>query len=437
MIQAAPSEVLLRLLRAARGAGVRISTAESLDALAVAALVGWSDRRLLRDALGLSLAKTVEETTLFEICFDTYFARSQPAAATDADPPPETADPLSRLLLANDPAAIAVALERAGEAAGASDIRLFTQTNLFARRMLDRMGLAGLEQEIAARTEAGDPEAARLDQARAALAVDARRYMERQLTLFAATTTRETREHALRAVRLTQLDRRDIARMRVLIETLARRLATRHGRRRHRAERGRLDARRTLRRNTATGGIPFVTSWKRRRIDRPKLLVLCDVSGSVASVARFLLIFLYALTDVIAGIRSFAFSSHSVEVSDLLAKPDIEAAIGEILESIGFGSSDYGRSLAGFAEQAGRAIDRGTTLLILGDARGNRAPPRVELMQDFFMRAGRVIWLNPEPEAFWGSGDSDMLRYAPYCHQALSCNNLTQLERVIDGLLRG
>ncbi len=260
--------------------------------------------------------------------------------------------------------------------------------------------------------------------------------MERNLALFAAGATRETREHALRRLPLSQVDRRDMARMRVLIRALARRLATRHSRRRTLARRGQLDARRTMRRSVATQGVPFVTIWKRRRIDRPKLLVLCDVSGSVASVSRFLLMFLYSLTDVLDGIRSFAFSNETVEVSAMLARDDIEVAIAGVLDRIGFGSSDYGRSLAGFAELAWKSLDRQTTVIILGDARGNGAPPRTEIMQQIFARAARVIWLNPERPPLWGTGDSDMFRYAPYCHQVTSCNSVARLERALDELLR-
>jgi uncharacterized protein with von Willebrand factor type A (vWA) domain len=427
---------LLPLLRAARGAGVRISTAETLDALAAAEAVGFADRRLLRDALTLTLAKSAAEQQVFEAVFDRYFQRDAPgpqAAAGASDGLPD----LAQSLLAGDAAGIAIAMEAAAEAVGASGITLFTQTNLFARRMLDRMGLPALEREIVERRAAGDTALAdRLDQARAALGAQARGYMERQLALFAAGTSREIREQALRRVRLSAMDRRDLARMRALIREIARRIATRYSRRRWRARRGALDARRTLRRNMSHGGVPFRTVWKRTRIDRPRVMLLCDVSGSVAPVAHFLLMFVYALSDVLAGLRAFAFSSTMVEVSDLLARHDIDRAAEQVMEAAGFGASDYGRALAAFADLAQGAITRDTTLIVLGDARGNRNPARVEVMRAIFARAARVIWLNPEPRALWGTGDSDMLRYLPYCHQASSCNTLDQLERVIDDMLR-
>jgi uncharacterized protein with von Willebrand factor type A (vWA) domain len=454
------SDMMLRLLRAARGAGVRISVAEALDAHHAADAVGFEDRAVLRDALTLSLAKTMEEKQLFERCFDLYFQRDALQQANTEAPDPDGADPadgangaggegegaggegtgtsaLGAMLLRGDQAGLAQAMELAGEAIGASNITLFTQTNLFARRIMDRMGLPALDREIRQlRADGNEAQANRLDQARANLGEQSRAFMERQLALFSAGTTREIREGALRQVRLSQMDRRDMARMRALIRDIARRLAARHSRKRWKARRGLLDTRRTLRRNMGVDSVPFQTVWKRTRIDRPRVMVLCDVSGSVAAVARFLLMFLYSLADVLAGIRSFAFSGNLIEVSDILSRQDVDDATTQILEKVGFGSSDYGRCLGDFERIAMRDVTRQTTVIILGDARGNRNEARVDLMQQIFGRAARVIWLNPEPRSLWGTGDSDMLRYLPHCHQATSCNTLTQLERVVDDLLR-
>jgi uncharacterized protein with von Willebrand factor type A (vWA) domain len=340
------------------------------------------------------------------------------------------------MLLDQDMAGLAAAMERAAEAAGATNITLFTQTNLFARRILDRMGLPELEREIARLRAEGNTELAdRLAKARAALGEQARAYMERQLALFAAGTTREIREGALRQINLSQLDRRDIQRMRQLIREMAKKLAERYSRKRYRDRRGVLDTRRTIRKNMAFDGVPFRTVWKRERIDKPRVMALCDVSGSVANVARFLLMFLYSLNDVLADLRGFAFSSHLVEVSDILRRENSDDAVTKILEAVGFGSTNYGKSLEDFCGIALKGVNRQTTVIVLGDARGNRNEARVELMKGIFDRAGRVIWLNPEPQPLWGTGDSDMYRYAPFCTQMTTCNTVAQLERVVEELL--
>ena len=224
--------------------------------------------------------------------------------------------------------------------------------------------------------------------------------------------------------------------MRALVRDLAKKLASRYGRNRKRDRKGVLDTRRTMRRNMAFDGIPFRTVWKREKIDKPRVMAICDVSGSVSSVSRFLLMFLYCLTDVMSDIRSFAFSSNLEEVSRILEKEDTEEAITQILERIGFGSTNYGLSLADFENLAMGDLDRKTTVIILGDARGNRTEPRTDLMKSIFDRAGRVVWLNPEYRSSWGTGDSDMLKYLPFCHQATVCNTIGTLERVVTDLIK-
>ena len=87
-------------------------------------------------------------------------------------------------------------------------------------------------------------------------------------------------------------------------------------------------------------------------------------------------------------------------------------------------------------EALGRIVDIDATVIILGDGRSNFADPRLDLMNLIHQRSRAVIWLNPEPESYWGQGDSVMYRYARYCHVAKQCNSLAQLERIIEDVLR-
>jgi uncharacterized protein with von Willebrand factor type A (vWA) domain len=223
--------------------------------------------------------------------------------------------------------------------------------------------------------------------------------------------------------------------MRILLRKMAKRIATRYAMQRRRRRRGQLDVRRTLRRNMGWGGIPFVTVWRQRRIEKPSVMVLCDVSGSVAWVAQFLLMFIYALTEVLSDIRSFVYTSSLIEVSDILERNPIDAAIERVTDTMGFGTSNYGTSLADFENGWMAQVTNKTTLIILGDARGNGTDPRTEIMDRLAQRAKRVLWLNPEPRSAWGTGDSDMYRYLPFCSPGRVCSTLNDLERVITDLL--
>jgi hypothetical protein len=447
------SEPLRQFLQAARSAGMRVSAAEGIDAARAVQVVGFSDRTVLKDTLSLVLAKTPDEKHLFDECFDLYFRRDALAeedeAATDVRTPLAQGGfggegtgggggrSLSQMLLDDDRAALAAAMEEAARESGIQNIRFFTQKNLYARRILDRMGLRQVERDMEALRKDDDQSTAdRLENRIEALRDQARDLVERNLLLFARGETEKFREELLKSARLSNLERRDLERMRVLVRAMAKRLAARYAKTRRRRLRGQLDVRRTLRRNMGWGGVPFVTVWKQKRIEKPRVMVLCDVSGSVAAMAQFLLMFLYALNEALKDIRSFAFASSLIEVSDILESEPIEAAIAKIMQAIGFGSSNYGNSLADFEDGWERYVSNKTTIIILGDARGNRTDPRTDIMQRLSQRAKRIIWLNPEFRSAWGTGDSDMFRYAPYCNVVTVCNTLRHLERVVTDLLK-
>ena len=455
---------LERFLMALRGMDVPVSVAESIDAHRAAALVGWSDRTVLRDALAVAVAKSEDEKARYFACFDAYFApddrvgashregehgTAAPAPAPEAhggESRPAVSDPdrpagdLVRMLLDGDRAGVAAAMGAAAGEVDLSRLRLFTQRGVFMRRILDEMGIGTVEDVIRAlRSTPGDPAAGeraqRLEDARARLVEEARALVERNIALFADPASQRLREEFLERMRLASIPPRDFERVRRIVRRMAKRLASRHARRRFNRKDGRLDPRRTIRSNIAHDGVPFRLAWRYTRVERPKVVAVCDVSGSVAAAAQFLLLLLYSLHEVMSDFRAFAFSSHLEDVDDLLAGRPFEEAAAGIMERIGFRPTDYGRTLLDLEEGHLDLIDRRTTLLVLGDARNNRGDPRTASLAMLHRRARRVIWLNPEPRTFWGTGDSEMLRYLPYCQVARVCNTLRHLERAVDDLL--
>jgi uncharacterized protein with von Willebrand factor type A (vWA) domain len=467
LVEAAPqpataSEPLRRFLQVARGAGLRVSAAEGIDAARAVDVVGFGNRNLLKDTLGLVLAKTPDEKSLYGEAFDLFFRHEAFADRDDPDDPnndeaghsegaPMQGTPgggdgegpassaLSELLSEDDRAGLATAMEAAGRDTGIHNIRYFTQKNLYTRRILVRMGLREVETDIEALQIEGSPEAiaraAMLEARIERLRDTVRDFVERNLLLYARGDNVAFREEMLKSARLSNLERRDLERMRVLVRQMAKKLAARYAKTRRRRLRGQLDVRRTLRKNMGWGGIPFITVWKQKRIEKPRVMVLCDVSGSVAPMAQFLLMFLYALNEALSDIRSFAYAGSMVEVSDILEKQPVEQAIEKIMGTIGFGSSNYGNAFADFEEGWMSAVTNKTTIIILGDARGNNNDPRTDILARLSQRAKRILWLNPEYRSMWGSGDSDMFRYAPYCNLVTVCSTLRHLERVISDML--
>jgi uncharacterized protein with von Willebrand factor type A (vWA) domain len=428
-------------LRALRASDVRVSPAEAIDAHRAVAEVGFGDRRLFRDALCVTLAKSADEVIRFETCFDTFWARDEfTGALADETGGPDGSSPLADMLLTGDAAGLAQAMEGAAAQAGAGDIQLRAQRNLIVRRMLDGMGLRSLEARIGALRDsaaAADRDAAeQLARQRAGLFAQANHYVERQARLHAGETARRLRESILSHQALTSVEPEDFRAMETLTRRMARRLASRYSRRRRQARIGRLDVRKTLARSMAHGGVPFELVWKARTIHKPKIAVICDVSRSVAAAARFLLLFLYSLNEVVERLDAFAFSDRAVCVNDLLDDQTVDDAITLILGRIGLRPTNYGAALEDFDTLMGRKLDRRTTVIVLGDGRSNFSDPRLDLMRRISARARAVIWLNPEPETYWGQGDSRMDAYRRFCTVAKTCNTLRRLERIIDDILR-
>jgi hypothetical protein len=339
-----------------------------------------------------------------------------------------------------DAAGLAVAMESAAERAGASAVQIATQRGLIVRRMLDEMGLRALEARASILNESENADdqarAESLRRARTVLFNQANAFVDRQIRLYAGETGRRLREQILARQAFTSIAGEDVRAMEALVRRMAKRLAQRYARRRHRAKVGKLDVRHTVRRSLAYDGAPFELSWKRKTIEKPQIVVVCDVSRSVAAAAQFLLLFLYCLKEVVQRLDAFAFSDRLVPVNDLLDDEKVEDAITLILDRVGFRPTDYGRALEDLFERHGARLDRHTTVIILGDGRSNYVEPRLDLMRRLSEQARSIVWLNPEPQAYWGQGDSKMDAYARFCRVAKTCNTLEGLERIIEDVLR-
>ena len=485
-------------LRILRAADIQVSPAEAIDAAAVIENIGMDDRALLKDALGHTLAKTEFEKHAFDECFDSYFmppemnlglpdaanddaaegseggseegsedgsedegqegdaqegdAQGTPSEGGDAQGKQSGGRPsggavrqdvagapqsLLDMVEGRDTAALQSAMADAATLVGLANAKLFTQQGMFSRRILEQMGLTEFDRAVREMGEGGETDRAEALKAGRAQLFDAVfDFVERQIAMRTKNAGRLLREDALSRIRLTNLDKSDMKIMRGLIQKLAKRLASRHSRRRKKAQRGMLDIRRTMRANVAYDGNLFNLAWRRTKIDRPKLIVLCDVSGSVAAVSRFFLMFLYSLDEVMPKTRSFVFSNRAGEISEMMKTGDMDEVMEGALRQFGGGSTDYGLSLMDLAEATLDDMDKKTTVMILGDARSNYGDPGHLVLKEMHERAARVIWLNPEPESTWDTGDSEMKKLGAYCTHTKVCNSVKHVERVLDDLLR-
>ena len=483
-----------------RNADVRISPAETLDALNAIELTGYRDREFLKNTLALVLPKTADEKDTFETTFEQFFqftdvSGSQTTVEVPGDSegedegngegdgqgdgqggsaghrasesrrrkgkprfsdveetkPTEEEDlgfgelsnpvsELGKLLMQNSRVELSVRMADKAQEVDLESIQVFTQKGLFTRRIMDAMGLPELLKEISSLKQSFHLPDRRLAQELRSrqdwLREQVRDYVERQFLLHADAEGRKLREELLRKVKLSNVEHRNFRLIQEIVYRMAKRLVTMHSQRKKVFKRGILNVPRTLRHNMSYDGHVFDLHWKSVKIDRPKVFAICDVSGSVSNYARFMLMFLYSLEEVMPKVRSFAFSSDLAEVTELFERNKLEDAIAKTLRDYGGGSTDYGQALVDFKRKCLDEVDNRTTIIILGDARSNYGNAKQEILQEIYNRSKRVLWLNPEPRNTWNVGDAEMRKYTPYCHQAEECNSLMHLERIVGNLLK-
>jgi len=465
--------ILQNLISILRNSGVRISVAESLDAMNAVSLMGYGDREVLEDSLAATLAKSQQEKETFEDCFQRFFSLENPPesesevsfAESELECFPQDSK-LTRMMLSGDTTELSLLMRESAEQVKVNEIMFFTQKGLYIRRILMGMGLEGLDRDIQylslSDSRSSREKAILLQEARDLLFEHVRNFVERQFSLFAGSVTEEIIERYLRSTRLSNLEERDFDRMRTIIQKMVKRLNDLHSRRKKILKRGCLDLKKTLRANLAYDGILCDLRWKDQKktlranlaydgilcdlrwkdqkVDRPDIVAICDVSRSVQAVARFMLLFLYSLNKAVARIRSFIFCSNLVEVTHVFDAYPVEEALVMLQKGIGLGillgPTDYGRSFLDFKRDWLDTVTNKTTVIILGDARNNYGDPQIDALHLIHERSKLLIWLNPETPSFWGTGDSEMKRYSPYCSVARECSTVNHLERVVDYLLR-
>ncbi len=465
---------LAEFCRLLRRNGVRVSTAESIDAASALAAVGVADRSAVRAALAATLIKRAGDLPAFDELFGLYFERGAgrlargPATsllerlrevAGDAETLARWVDqiagaavelsPLARLGLGLRAPEVAALVAAAGADADLPEIRSPLQIGHYTYRLLERIGIDAAALEIEAAlgglAAAGGLGPAAVDAVSAlvqdnlsALRAAIREHVEQEFRRQNLDYPERMRVRSLSDRPLTNLTAADVDALRHEVARLARILRARISLAPRRASTGRLDLGRTMRRSLATGGVPFVIENRRRQRRKPRLLVLCDISDSVRNVSRFMLQFVYTLHELFDRVESFAFVAELGELTDLFRRHDLERAMQMAYSGAAvnvFANSDYGRVLDRFATRHLDKVTHRTTVMVIGDGRNNYNPSRAGRLADIRRRAKQLIWLNPEPRAAWGFGDSAMLEYRPHCDRVVVVSNLDSLRRVVDQLV--
>jgi uncharacterized protein len=472
-------ELLAGFTQELRAAGLPVSLTENIDAMEAVKHIPLEDREAFKYALGATLVKNNAHWKAFETIFEVYFSLRGPQYNIDKDAeaeddlsailqqlmeqegqaggglegltPEELAEMLYRALMDADDAMIRALARQAvtrfsgmepGRPVGGTYYLYRTLRNLDLDGVLERMmqtaqdeadgGLTPLEERLAQ-----DEYESRVDKLRKEIEAEIRRRLvaDRGAQAMAKTLRKPLPED----IDFMHATRDELTALRRAIQPLTRKLAVRLARKRRHGRKGPLDFRNTVRHSLSYGGVPAEPKFKYPRPSKPEIMVIADISGSVAAFARFTLHLVYALNSQFSKVRSFVFIDGIDEVTPYFeGVEDITDAIHRVNTEADViwvdGHSDYGHAFETFYERWGKEISPKTSVILLGDARNNYHAAQAWVVGEMQKKARHVYWLNPEPKSYWDTGDSIVSEYAIHCDGTFECRNLKQLERFVEHL---
>ena len=465
-----------------RKAGLPVSLTENLDAMEAVTHIPIEDREAFKYALGATLVKNHAHWKAFEVVFEVYFSLRGPEYAViregdDAVPgedgelapgegqqsqgggggmqsltPEQLAEMLFKALMNGDAAMLAALARQAvtrfagmepGRPVGGTYYLYRTLRNLELDDLLEQLmeasreeapeDLTSLEERLE-RDEFSD----RIEQLKREIEAEIRRRLvaDRGIDAMAKTLRKPLPED----IDFMHASREELANLRKAIYPLTRKLAARLARKRRHGRKGALDFRSTMRHSLSYGGVPAELKFRYPSPSKPEVMVVADISGSVAAFARFTLHLVYAISNQFSKVRSYVFIDGLDEVTRFF---DGVEDIGEAVHRVNTeadvvwvdGHSDYGHAFGVFWERFNRDVGPKTTVLILGDARNNYHASQSWILKEVQHKARKVYWLNPEPRAYWDTGDSIVGEYGNHCDGVFEVRNLRQLERFVENLV--
>ncbi|HEY1013584.1 MAG TPA: VWA domain-containing protein [Herpetosiphonaceae bacterium] len=454
---------VVAFVKALRAAGVRVSLAESIDGFRAMEELGITDRALFHDALLATLIKDAASVPTFEELFPLFFGTAdRPMSPGGAGLDQLTPEEMQRLRqeisqlreklrelmqrLMDGRNLTPEELQALANRSGIQSMESLRQRRWVERRMEQQIGLSEMKQaleELLQQLENGGLSEEALEQIRQQMLGNGQ-IMRDQIEQFVGSGIAERMSEEYNPQQGPDLEHRPFGSLseaesdvlRQEVRRLAALLRSRAALRQRRDKTGQVDVKRTMRNNLRFGGVPMKLEHRKRQ-QKPKLVIICDISTSMRPVAEFMLRMIYELQDQVSKTRSFAFISNIHDISEPLASGRADDTVQNVLSSIppGYYNTDLGSSLDRFLHEHLDSVDWRTTVIIVGDGRNNFNDPRLSALTTVRRHAKRLIWFIPEDEWQWGTGDSDMLLYAPLCDRVHIVSNLAQLTSAVDRLL--
>lgn len=453
-------ERIVEFVRGLRAGGVVVSTAEGLDAFAAIDVLGTHDRTLFRESLRATLIKRESDFEVFNELFPLYFSTNdlplqnalEELSADEQGMVQEALEGfderMSQLLdwLTNGEGPTDEELQQMMQSSGIRWADSPASAVWVTRRMLQQMGFTQLEDKLAELAQRlrdlgmGQESIMRvmgvIETNRDELGQFVSQQVRYEISRRRAERPRDLHGSDLTHKSFQALSAADMDTLRREIRRLVTQLRTRSALRRKREHRGQFSARQTIRHSQRYGGVPLEIKFRKKKL-KPDIVLIFDVSNSMQTMLEFLLYFVLEMQDQVSRLRSFAFYDNLGEVSDIVNNAH-HTEMGPLFRQIQKAIPGYlfrtnlGYSLNTFYQHHLNAVRNSSTVIIIGDGRNNYADPRLDLVKELQRRAKKLIWFTPESEQIWGSGDSDLDKYAPLCDEVYLVKNLAQLSQAID-----
>ena len=428
--------ILEDFFKSLRHHDIEVSISSEIDALNAVSLIKLENKCHLKQALTATLLKSKIDECLFNRVFDIFFTSTElEVGLINEDNLIEDFN-LIEVLNRGDLLTLNKFIQEVGRQKGIRVFSSFLQKGNYKIEIMNGIGIKNLDYHIdnlkKNKISLQDENIIKYyEDKRAQIFSIVGNWVDQQYKIHGGMSAKHLHIDVLYKRDLKKIDKRDAVLIKELMAKMVKKLAFKKSNINKTKNNNTIDIRRTINMNIANDGVLFNLHWRRNKVDKPKIIIVCDVSNSVRVYSGFLLLIVYLLQEIISDLDAYAFTDRLININHFLTSASSDEAVNNIMNNIAKNGTNYGLMFSDFEFKLS-SLTRNTTLIILGDARNNGGDANTRILCEAQKKCKKIIWLNPEPESIWNFGDSDMNSYSKFCTKVFECNTLEHLDNLIE-----
>jgi len=428
--------ILEDFFKSLRHHDIEVGISSEIDALNAVSLINLENKSHLKKVLKATLLKNTINEYLFNKVFDAFFTLNEVEIGAIKEDNSIVYVNLIEVMNRGDLTTLNKLIQEVGRQKGFRKFSSFLQKGNYKIEIMNEIGIKTLDYHILNlkknKTSLQDENIIKdYENKREKIFSIVGNWVDQQYKLHGEMSAKHLHIDVLYTRDLKKIDQRDALLIKELIVKMVKKLAFKKSSIKRTKKINNIDIPRTIHANVANDGILFNLHWMRNKIDKTKIIIICDVSNSVRIYSSFLLLIVYLLQKIVSNLDAYAFSDRLININNFLISASSEEAMNNIMNSIAKNGTNYGQMFADFESKL-PSLTRNTTILILGDARNNGGDANARILCEAQKICKKIIWLNPEPKNLWKFGDSNMKNYSKYCTKVFECNTLEHLDNLIE-----